>query len=233
MKKIHFLRAPALFILGTFALAPASAATIDFEGLGLPVGTSITNQIPGVSISASGGIDEAWLFDTAAPTGGDTDLQGPFIEIGGGPNISPGNVLIVQENPGVVPDDLGSAGGMFNIEFDVATTLFSIDFFDMEAGTTIQLFSDDFLTQIGASFLTGDSDTGNNPNDNEAEHLVFIDAAGVSGVKSIKITLAGSGAIDNIVHRVSVPLPATLWLFGAGFAGFAGLSYRRRKRHPA
>jgi hypothetical protein len=232
MNKSRILRVPTLFLLGTLTVAPVSAATIDFEGLGLAVGTSITNQVPGVTISASGGIGEAWLFDTGSPTGGDGDLGAPFSEIDGGPTISPGNVLIVQENDDGIPDDLAGSGGMLNFVFDVATTLFSIDFFDMEEDTTIQLFSDSFVTQIGGDFLTDDSDTGNST-PNKYEHLVFNGADGVSGVKSIRIDLEGSGAIDNITHRMSVPEPATLWLFGSAFAGFAGLGYRRRKRLPA
>ena len=213
-KRISRLAAPLL--MGTFMLAPASAATIDFEGLGLPVGTSITNQIPGVTISASGGIGEAWLFDTDSPTGGDTDLQGPFNEINGGPDISPGNILIVQENDDGIPDDLAGSAGVFDIVFDVATTLVSIDFFDMEEDSTIQLFSDSFVTQIGGTFLTDDSDTGNGL-PNHYEHLVFNGVAGISGVKSIRIDLQGSGGIDNIVHRTSVPEPTTLTALAIAF----------------
>lgn len=226
MNKRQILTAPALFLLGTFALSPVLAANIDFEAF--PAGTNITNQIPGVSISATGGIDQAWIFDTDNFTGGDSDLEAPFTEINGGPMLSPGKVLIIQENNGGEPDDLAASGGIFDILFDVATTLFSIDFFDMEQNTIIQLFSDSFSTQIGGNFSTGDSDTADNSTANEYEHLVFNAAAGVAGVKSIRITMAGSGAIDNISHRVSVPLPAMLWLFGTALAGFAGLSYYRR-----
>ncbi len=209
-----------------FSMAPVAAATIDFEGFA--AGTNITNQIPGVSISATGGIDEAWIFDTNSPTGGDSDLAAPFDEINGlATGTRPGNVLIIQENddPGD-PDDLGTAGGIFDIVFDSVITLFSIDFFDMEDGTVVELFNSSAI--LIDTFLTDDSDTSNSVTPNLYEHLVFDSTDGVAGVKSIRIEMAGSGAIDNIVHSTSVPLPATLWLMLTALLGFVGLSYRQK-----
>lgn len=229
MYKKRILSVPALFLLGTFALAPASAATIDFENPGLVAGTNVTNQIPGVTISAMGGVlNQAWIFDTENPTGNDDDLAAGFDEINGlATDFHPGNVLIIQENGlSTEPDDLGSAGGMFSIVFDIATTLFSIDFFDMEPDTLIELFNSSSI--LVADFETLDSDTSNSTTPNLYEHLVFNGSDGVSGVKRIKITMAGSGAIDNIVHSTSVPLPATLWLFVAALVSLLGLSYRQR-----
>ena len=61
-----------------------------FEGLS--AGTNVTTQLAGVgiaSVSASGGINQAWIFDTSNPTGGDNDLGTPNSQYGG-PGIGNG-----------------------------------------------------------------------------------------------------------------------------------------------
>lgn len=199
---------------------PAAAATIDFEGL--PTQTSITNQISGVTISASSGIGEAWVYNTASDTA-DPDLASPFSEIGGGPDLSPGNILIVQENPLPGPPDDNGGGGTLSFSFSTSVQMVSIDVFDMELGSNIQLFSDAaFTNQIGSNFVLGKSDTGDNQFPNLYEHVVF---GNVSGVQSMRVNMAGSGGVDNIS---TVPLPAAVWLFGSSLLGLVCVARRKR-----
>ncbi len=233
----------------TGALLTTSTLTqadlIDFEGFA--VGTIIDSEyqashgvtINGVNVDR--GVDGmATIFDTLSPTGGDTDLAGPFSNPLLG-TANPGNVLIIHEHPnecnGLIcndPDDEGSRpAGYFEIVFGNAVTLNSIDFFDIEGaenGTSpnnlIQLF-DEFSTEISpTTFYT--PGTGG---DNTWGRLNFTAA----GVSSIHLRLGGSGAIDNIRYErgtdqsegAEAPAPATpaLLLLGA-----LALSQVRRAR---
>jgi len=46
--------------------------TLDFNAF--PAGTVIDDEYEGVAISATGGSGDAMIFDSANPTGGDSDL---------------------------------------------------------------------------------------------------------------------------------------------------------------
>ena len=214
----------------------SSAITIDFEDI--QAGTIVDDEynILGATISAfnfSNGLDLAVVFDTNNPTGGDTDLGGPFTA-GPGNNlgsISPGNVLIIQENDNcddsscTTPDEEGSRpAGQFVIEFDVAVRLDSIDFFDIElpeAGPTddnlISLF-DSSGSLIDLLFHT--PETGG---DNQWMRSIF----GVEDVSRIEINMGGSGAIDNITYtQTPVPVPGALILFVSALGGFGFMRKR-------
>ena len=225
--------------LFTLSLSPILQATvIDFEGFA--VGTIIDNEYfasLGVSIN---GVNVDYnpheqnlgtIFDTNNYTGGDSDLAAPFSNSHGLGNLNPGNVLIIHEHPSECsngttctdPDDEGSRpAGYFDIVFADAVTLQSIDFFDIETGengstpnNAIKLFGFGGLEIMANTFYT--PDTGGN---NTWDRLVF----NVDGVKSMRINMGGSGAIDNINF---VPEPTTLALLGLGLFG---LGFNRRKR---
>ena len=201
-----------------------------------------TNQVPAV------------LFNSNAYTGGDPDLAAPFFHADTNVVKNPGQILILHEQPsncrnasgGQVngnsssavscddPDDIGARpGGRFEIEFNKAITLTSIDFFDVEepepgpdATNEILLFDVDGNQILdGSPFYT--PDTGG---DNKWKEVVF----NVVGVKKIEIRMAGSGAIDNIrgtnnPQSDQIPEPSTILIFGAGILG-AGIARRRRRR---
>ena len=148
---LYKLGAGACGTLCILACSAVQAEVIDFEGFS--AGTIIDDDIAGVAVSAFtvGGSspDVAVVFDTDSPTGGDTDLSAPFIQLGGdSAEFSPGNVLILQENDPCSatacddPDD-NAAGGTFTFEFDLPVILNSIDFFDIEAneaGSSVEGF---------------------------------------------------------------------------------------------
>ncbi|MEM7083904.1 MAG: VPLPA-CTERM sorting domain-containing protein [Pseudomonadota bacterium] len=225
-----------LLALGAaFALSPVSfAITIDFEDI--QAGTIVDNEynILGATISAfnfDNGLDLAVVFDTENPTGGDYDLGGPFTP---GPGndlgmLSPGNVLIIQENDNcdafscTTPDDEGSRpAGQFVIEFDTAVRLDSIDFFDVEFSESgpsennrIRLYDiDGDLIDL----LLYTPDTGG---DNQWVRSFF----GIDGVSRIEINMGGSGAIDNITYA-PVPVPGALLLM---LSALGGLGFMRKR----
>ncbi len=223
----------------TFLSAPAFAQIIDFEGFakGTRIDTeyqsSLGVTINGVNVDQGNAQNMAVIFDTNNPTGGDTDLGGPFSNDHGLGNLSPGNVLIIHEHPsecvpnplscGDDPDDEGSRpAGFFEITFSTGVRLDSIDFFDVEAaenGTNpanaITLFDSNGNELSPNTFFTP-----NTGGDNKWHRLNF----GVSDVASLTIRLNGSGAIDNINYYV--PEPSSTLLLGLGIAG---LVWTRRK----
>jgi len=244
------------FLASLLLAAPAAnAITIDFEDFD-PVGpdplidfqhgTVVNSQYDyaefgNVTITANnigGGPNLAVAFDSKTPKADttDDDLVAPFSNPTLGAS-NPDHILIIQENgddcsSGTCsdPDDEGTRpAGRINFVFELPINLISLDFFDIEnfqgndedsdqPGSEI-LFFDKFgveMTFADDYFVPG---TGG---DNTWDRLEF---AGVTGIFEIEVNLIGSGAIDNLEYSV-VPLPASVWLFGAALLGFIGYSRR-------
>jgi len=213
----------------------AHAVVINFDDLA--TGTIVDSEyahLLNVRVkNLGGGPDVGVIFDTLHPTGGDTDLRGPFSS--NNPNLpgkfNTGKVLIIHENHNCNantcnnPDDEGSRpAGTFFFDFKSTITLESIDFFDIETAengksykNAIRLFDSANIEILPYTFYT--PDTGGN---NMWDQLVF----NVEGVKRIELNMGGSGAIDNISFSV-VPVPAAVWLFGSGLVGLIGLTRRK------
>jgi len=180
----------------------------DDQGGFLPAGTIINNQWTNsrnVTISAqnnrSSGPDEAILFNSAAPTGGDVDLGtpsqqygGPGIGGGGASNVIPeGNLLIIAErlndnnNDGLVdnPDD-EARGGVLRFAF---TNYASVD-------SIIIIDNDENNSFIVVETMGGNTTTIpiNNPGDN-GRMPVAINATNVSAVS---VHFERSGAVADL-----------------------------------
>jgi len=228
----------AVLAISYYVSSAASAAVIDFESYssGIIIDSEYAPQLTVSAVNASTGPDVAVIFDTASPTGGDTDLGGPFgtNDSNLSNNYDPGHVLIIHENNNCNsstcddPDDEGSRNaGTFFFDFASAITLDSIDFFDIETveGTNneIKLFDKDDNEILPNMFFV--PDTGG---DNMWGQLLF----GVDGVKRIELNMGGSGAIDNITFTAAempqVPAPAAVWLFGSGLIGLVGFARRKK-----
>jgi hypothetical protein len=163
-----------------FALAlsstSATAAVIDFEGFA--AGRIIDDEYaPAVTISArnfAGGPDFAVIFDTNNPTGGDTDLAGPFNSLNAdlAQNYRPGNVLIIQERNNCklatgfcteADDEGGRPAGQIRFTFASPVVLQSLDFFDIETDETnpkksaVQLFDINDKEILPGAFLVPDT----------------------------------------------------------------------------
>ncbi len=188
---------------------------------GLPAGTIINNQVPGVSIRAENDQsvhpDLAVVFDSSHPTGGDTDLgtpnedfDGPGIGEGGGDgqpganSVALGNLLVIAQTDidadgdGLIdsPND-EAAGGRLYFEFDSPQDLTSIYVIDVKiGGGTVHAFNADneLLTSVDIDWL-GDN----------AVQEVFLD---VNDVRWLEVEFATSGGIYAICPTSNDP-PST------------------------
>lgn len=148
-------------------------------------GDVAATQFDGVTVSAQRAGDDAssendaMIFDTENPTGGDHDLE----------YSDQGNVIVISEdNDSTDPDD-NAHGGTITFEFDEPSTVDSLTVLDIEEdGGTIDLFDADgvLLTSIGIPAA----------GDNSAQDIA-IDTAGVA---TMNVTLAGSGAVDDLCY---------------------------------
>jgi Ca2+-binding RTX toxin-like protein len=140
-------------------------------------GTIINGQYTaqGVTISSANGYNPPMIFDTAHPTGGDTDLATSNL----------GNVLILSEDGDSSDPDDNAGGGTFRFDFDGEVTVDSITLLDVEEGAWIKVFDEHgrLLEQI-------DARTADN-----GQLTVNIDTPGAA---FMTIQLAGSGAVDNL-----------------------------------
>ena len=196
---------------------------IDFEAL--PPGT-IPTQVMGslgsgpINVSAHnpflGAVNAAVIFDSAAPTGGDTDLGTPHMDFGGPgigaggaaagpfPNmLAQGHLLIVGENlidanmDMLVddPDDANVMGSEMRLDFSPlgTVTLFDMLIIDVEA---VEPNGEvEILDPMGATLavvpLPAVGDNG----------VTTVDLGTVSGAAQMIVRLNGSGAIDDIAFE--------------------------------
>jgi hypothetical protein len=157
--------------------------------------TTVSNRPAG-----SGGTNQAGVFDTNNPTGNDDDLAGPFTSASGGPDLSPGNILIILgPDSGLGTPDDDAQGGTITFAFDRAVDLLAFDFFDTEAsrgnGLTV-------TTDTGEN--SGVLSTANNEYDRFTSPFLNI--------TSVTFSFGGSGGIDNL-EIAPIPVPAALTLF--------------------
>ncbi|NJL56529.1 hypothetical protein HC928_16180, partial [bacterium] len=173
---------------------------IDFEGFN--AGTVITSQIAGVTISAVGGSNDAMIFDSANPTGGDPDLGSPHEDFGGpgegaggkagnpGENsLSLGNILIISEDGDSGDPDDNGGGGQLIFEYDDPTDIAGVEILDVDrievAGEIRVYDANDVLLNTANITALGDN----------AYQIVPVNQTGVS---KLIVDLPGSGAVAGI-----------------------------------
>lgn len=175
--------------------------TVDFSGY--PAGTKINNQFSASdgftvsTVNTGGGPNQAIIFDSAHPTGGDPDLATPGY--GYGNNTPLGNILIVAEdvvdnNPadGLVDDpDDEAGGGRIYFHFDEPTDVSEVTIIDMEGPQTGTIRG-----YIGSSqvFNIPIPELGDN-----SVQTIDISSLAV-GLTKLKVHFASSGAVDNLVY---------------------------------
>ena len=151
-------------------------------------GAVLTDQIEGLTISATGGSGEAMVFDSQNPTGGDGDLETQVAQLG--------NVLIVSEDgDSNDPDDV--VGGSITIDFDNPATVYDLKVIDTEEGGTI--------TVTLANGDTVEIDIPEIANGGVGQVLIDLE-----DVVSMTIALDGSGAIDDLCYVPGEPQVGSL-----------------------
>ncbi|NNF60616.1 MAG: thrombospondin type 3 repeat:Cna B-type [Gammaproteobacteria bacterium] len=203
----------ALLATGLLSMTAAvNAMVLDFESIA--AGTIIDDEFLafGITVSATGvggAPNAAVIFDSNNPTGGDTDLAAPFAPGPGNTlgELSPGNLLILQENDTCDantcgdPDDQGARpAGTIRFDFANAVLINSLDFFDIEGAETgdVVLYGTSGVLAVFAIPSTG--------GDRQWQRLFM----NVGGVTAMDINMGGSGAIDNL--SVVIPVPGALLL---------------------
>ncbi len=154
--------------------------TIDFNDLAR--GDLVSNQFAdlGVTISSANPNTPVMIFDSADPTGGDHDLATNNL----------GKVLILSEDGDQNDPDDNAGGGTFIFDFASPAHVGSLDFLDIEHGAWIKLYDEDgnLIQQI---------DTATTADGGQLHQVI-----GVSGVARMEVTIAGSGAIDNLNYAI-------------------------------
>ncbi|MGF1535513.1 MAG: alkaline phosphatase D family protein [Elainellaceae cyanobacterium] len=148
---------------------------LNFDEGGLDAGTVVTDQFSGLSLSADA--LAVMIFDTANPTGGDTDLASDTL----------GNVLILSEDGDSADPDDNAGGGTFRFDWEVLVNVERVGFLDVEeAGGSVTLYGADdaVLGQLDISTAA-----------NGATSSVDI---GFEGVSRMDVTLVSSGAITDV-----------------------------------
>ncbi|MBM7069071.1 SdrD B-like domain-containing protein [Actibacterium sp. 188UL27-1] len=157
----------------------------------LATGTIVNEQIEGVTITAQRAGDgpnsanDAMIFDTDNPTGGDNDLSYTGV----------GKVIIISEDGDSSDPDDNASGGVIRFDFDNPSKVTSIKVLDTEETTgTIDLFdADGGLIKSVPIPATGDN----------GQSDVTLDA---DGVALMLVNLPGSGAVDDLCFDHEPPV---------------------------
>ncbi|MEL6266566.1 MAG: SdrD B-like domain-containing protein, partial [Pseudomonadota bacterium] len=163
------------------------AVKIDFESFAM--GETLTTQVDGVTISATGGSGDAMVFDSANPTGGDGDLATQVAQLG--------NILIISEDGDSSDPDDNAGGGSLTFDFDLPAKVFDIKVIDTEEGGTITATLADGTTQSFEIPQLANGGVGQ----------VVID---LDDVVSLEVAINGSGAIDDLCYVPGQAPPGSL-----------------------
>lgn len=123
----------------------------------------------------SGPANDAMIFDTANPTGGDDDLATDEQEM---------VLIITEDNDATDPDDAGQ-GGYITFKFNEAVDMTSIVVIDANGGGTI-------VSDQGDSVDIPDQEDG---------QIGIIDLSGFDDITELTVNLTGSGAVDDLIFE--------------------------------
>jgi hypothetical protein len=197
--------------------------------IALTAGTKITNQFApwGITVSATrtgGAFRHAMIFNSASPTGGDTDLgtpnqayrndgsgalwvpadgaalRGPGVgsgggPAGGGPNKFPlGKILIISEDGDSSDPDDEAAGGTLEFNFDPAVAISYLDVLDMDENGSGNGGEARLYNPDYDAILGTDRFLFLTKGDNSYQRV----NVGTAGVVRMKVIFKGSGGLAEI-----------------------------------
>lgn len=122
--------------------------------------------------------NDAMIFDSENPTGGDPDLG----------TADQGKVLIITENDNAANPDDSKDGGVVVFEFSEAVDLTSILLIDTNGGS--------ITTDQGGNVSIP------NLEDNQTDVLLLASETGFEDVMTLTVNMRGSGAIDDLCFEV-------------------------------
>lgn len=220
------LKLTTIALAGALTAGAAQAATLTFDETNVYASGDIVTSFSkgGVSgtISATGGTNQAMIFDSRVLTGNDADLVGPFYKFFDANGVAdtsrgisnPHNILIISEDGDQTdPDDNGS-GGTITFMFDQLVNFTGFRVFDDVDSFVVRSDKGDVSDPISLD------------NDNQWENV----RTDFKGVSTLTFDFgSASGAIDNLKFTPAVvPVPASLPLLLAGVGAF-GFVKRRKK----
>ncbi|MEM9218559.1 MAG: PPC domain-containing protein [Cyanobacteria bacterium P01_F01_bin.150] len=144
----------------------------------LSAGDIVTDQFDGLTIEAADDLT-AMIFDSANPTGGDSDLASSTL----------GNILIISEDGDSADPDDNAKGGTLMFDWEGVVNVESLGLLDIEeAGGMVTLYGSDDTTVLAKIDIHG-------LGDNSVQSLNI----GTADVGKMDVLLGGSGAITEIV----------------------------------
>jgi hypothetical protein len=198
MKNSHLLGAVGATLLLFTASTAAVAAIIDFEGLAAPGGTA--------SITTSPYVEDG--FDLAFPIG-----ISVFDSAQTNANTTGSAYIQLSNNSAAGPISLSDSGGA---NFDLTSVDVGSGF---DPGFGLSSFN---IT----GHISGGGTTVANVVNADVFSTLVLDWTNLTSVDFTFVTGQSAG-IDNIVVS-SVPLPAAVWLFGAGLLGLIGIAKSKK-----
>jgi hypothetical protein len=207
-----------------------NSGTLAIEAGATLGGSGQTTQTAGQFI-VDGDVTQASVDIQGGTLSGGGTLHADVTNSGGtvGPGNSPGLLTIdgtfTQDSGGIFTAEIGGLlGGTEYDVLDVTGTAFldgllDVDLFDLGSGPFMPALGDSFDI-LTAEILSGSFNTLD----------LAILTGGLDWQVDYLVDAIGSTDIVRLSVVSAVPLPATVWLFGSGVLGLAGIARRKRQK---